>query len=74
MPSSPIIIIGGGGLRTPTQVGVGYPVSVGDAIENEGSVTREITFINAAMYSEDIFLPAGDKRTFAEAGAITVQP
>lgn len=75
MPSSSIIIIAGsGGNKSSTQTGVGYPVAVGDAIENEGTATAEVTFVNYAMQTTDIFLGPGNKREVTQAGAITVQP
>jgi hypothetical protein len=75
MPGGGIIIISGGtGNKSATVVGVGYPVAVGDAIENEDSVTREVTFVNYAMQTTDLFIAPGNKHTFVAAGAITVQP
>jgi hypothetical protein len=76
MPGAEIVIItqGGGGNRTTATPGIGYPVGIGDAVENEGDATGEVAFTNNAMQTEDIFVPAGDKRTFTEAGAVVVKP
>jgi hypothetical protein len=75
MPGSEIVIITqGGGTRTTAVVGYPYPVVAGDAAENVATSgpARYCIFTNTAMVTEDIYVPAGEKHTFTESGAVVV--
>ncbi len=75
MPGSEIVIITqGGGNRTNAVTGYPYPVGAGDAAENTATSgpPKYCIFTNNAMVTEDIYIPAGDKHNFTEAGAVVV--
>lgn len=74
MSGSGIVIIGGSGNKTAASAGIPYPVSAGDILENQDSVTREVTFTDTYMYTSDIFIPAGQSHTLTSAGAVVIQP
>ena len=75
MPTSPIIIIsGGGGNRTAANTGTPYPITAGDKAENTATSGPDqyCIFTSNAMVTTDIYIPPGGKEVFAQDGALVV--
>lgn len=65
-----IIIIGDGGtLRATMEASTQYPVSAGDAVENNSGASANLSFVQGSLV-EPFTLPNGGKHTFTEAGAV----
>lgn len=72
MSGTAIVIIGGGGNRSAMEENTYYSVQAGDAIENTGTGSVVVTFVQGSLV-EPINMPAGDKHTFGQAGQIVIE-